>query len=94
MYYFIVNKYIRAVIILSLLLIVFKDKGNNVRMLSTTSVNGFTILTYQRKLGAADIYDRTILTNGSQPVIWAVGQIMNGEPGCFSLYNKGWCQNA
>lgn len=58
-------------------------------MLSAASVNGFTILTYQRKLGAADIYDKPILTNGSQPVIWAVGPIKNGEAQYHFLRNKG-----
>jgi len=66
-----------------------QEGTNNVRMLSAASVNGFTILTFQRKLGTADIYDKTILTNGSQPVIWAVGPIKDGLAQYHSLRNKG-----
>ncbi|CAL8071837.1 unnamed protein product [Orchesella dallaii] len=66
----------------------WKEGTNNVRMLSAASVNGFTILTFQRKLGAADIYDKAILTNGSQPVIWAVGPIKDGLAHYHFLRNK------
>lgn len=46
--------------------------SNNVRLLSAALVNGFTMLTFQRPLKAHDELDKSILTNGSQPVIWFV----------------------
>ena len=48
------------------------------------------MLTYQRPLKAQDDYDRTIITNGTQSVIWAVGPMgPTGEPTYHKLRNKG-----
>lgn len=58
-----------------------KDGTNNVRLLSAANVNGFTILTFQRKLKALDPYDLIIKTNDSQPIIWAIGTMKNGLVG-------------
>ncbi|XP_021961187.1 protein Skeletor, isoforms B/C [Folsomia candida] len=54
----------------------FKEGANNVRLLSAASVNGFTILTFQRKLQPLDGLDKKIRTNESQPIIWAIGNLM------------------
>ena len=35
----------------------------------------FTMLTYRQPLLAKDRFDTPILTNGSQPVIWAMGPV-------------------
>nr|CAD7199096.1 unnamed protein product [Timema douglasi] len=52
-----------------------RDNTNSVRLLNAAMVNGYSIVTYQRPLGAQDELDRAVLTNGSQPVIWAVGPL-------------------
>jgi len=54
-----------------------KRGTNNVRLLNSAVINQFTMLTYRQPLRAKDRYDTTIFTNGSQPVIWAVGPINN-----------------
>lgn len=38
-------------------------------------VNGYSIVTYQRPLKASDEFDKAILTNKSQAVIWAIGPL-------------------
>lgn len=46
---------------------------NSIRVLNAALVNGYSIVTYQRTLKAADELDLAILTNASQPIIWAIG---------------------
>jgi hypothetical protein len=38
-------------------------------------VNGYSIVTFQRPLKAQDELDIDIVTNGTQPVIWAIGPL-------------------
>lgn len=38
-------------------------------------VNGYSIVTYQRPLGASDSLDHPIYTNRSQAAIWAIGPL-------------------
>lgn len=52
-------------------------------------MNGYSIVTYQRPLAARDSLDKAVLTNGSQPVIWAVGPLnQRGEVSYHSLANR------
>ncbi|CAG9794628.1 unnamed protein product [Diatraea saccharalis] len=51
------------------------EKTNSVRLLNAALVNGYSIVTYQRALRAADELDRPVYTNGSQAVIWALGPL-------------------
>ncbi|XP_028028127.1 protein Skeletor, isoforms D/E isoform X2 [Bombyx mandarina] len=51
------------------------SKTNSVRVLNAALVNGYSIVTYQRSLRAADELDLPIFTNTSQPVIWAIGPL-------------------
>ncbi|XP_049880584.1 protein Skeletor, isoforms B/C isoform X2 [Pectinophora gossypiella] len=51
------------------------EKTNSIRLLNAALVNGYSIVTYQRSLRAADELDRAVLTNASQPVIWAIGPL-------------------
>ncbi|KAI5631071.1 DOMON domain-containing protein [Phthorimaea operculella] len=51
------------------------EKTNSIRLLNAALVNGYSIVTYQRSLKAADELDRAVLTNASQPVIWALGPL-------------------
>ncbi|XP_045780245.1 protein Skeletor, isoforms D/E isoform X1 [Maniola jurtina] len=48
---------------------------NSVRMLNAALVNGYSIVTYQRPLKAADHLDLAVLTNATQPIIWAIGPL-------------------
>jgi len=52
-----------------------KRGTNNVRLLNSAVINQFTMLTYRQPLLAKDRFDTPILTNGSQPVIWAMGPV-------------------
>ena len=52
-----------------------KPGTNNVKLLNSAVINKFTMLTYRQPLTGKDRYDQTIFTNGSQPVIWAVGPV-------------------
>lgn len=52
-----------------------KENTNSVRLLNAAMVNGYSIVTYQRPLKASDELDRAIITNGSQPVLWAIGPL-------------------
>ncbi|XP_014365199.2 protein Skeletor, isoforms D/E isoform X1 [Papilio machaon] len=54
------------------------ENTNSVRLLNAALVNGYSIVTYQRPLRAVDRLDLPVLTNSSQPVIWAIGPL-NGE---------------
>lgn len=38
-------------------------------------MNGYSIVTYQRPLRAADRLDLPVYTNTSQPIIWAIGPL-------------------
>jgi len=58
-------------------------------MLNAAVVDGFTILTFQRKLRTGDAYDKSIRTNGTQPVIWAVGKIDNDLAGYHAIRTPG-----
>ncbi|KAI8422931.1 hypothetical protein MSG28_014034 [Choristoneura fumiferana] len=51
------------------------DGTDSIRLLNAALVNGYSIVTYQRSLKAADELDLPVLTNASQPVIWAVGPL-------------------
>lgn len=53
-------------------------------------VNGYSIVTYQRPLKASDELDRTILTNQTQAIIWAIGPLNErNEVSFHSHYTKG-----
>jgi len=43
--------------------------------LNAAIVNGYSIVTYQRPLKSKDNLDLPILTNKSQPIIWAIGPL-------------------
>ncbi|KAJ8709907.1 hypothetical protein PYW08_009911 [Mythimna loreyi] len=51
------------------------DNTNSIRLLNAALVNGYSIVTYQRSLKAADELDRAVLTNSSQAIIWAIGPL-------------------
>jgi hypothetical protein len=52
-------------------------------------VNGYSIVTYQRPLKAQDELDIDIVTNGTQPIIWAIGPLNSrNEVSYHSLANK------
>ncbi|KAF6209735.1 hypothetical protein GE061_015484 [Apolygus lucorum] len=62
----------------------------SVRLLNAALVNGYSIVTYQRPLRAHDGLDRPILTNQSQPIIWAVGPLNGQEEVSYhSVTSKG-----
>lgn len=64
--------------------------SNNIRLLNAALVNDYVMLTYQRPLKAQDSQDKSIITNGTQAVIWAVGPLgSNNEPTYHKLRNKG-----
>jgi len=67
-----------------------QEGKNNVRLLSAAVVNGFTIVTYQRKLKGTDAFDKSIMTNGSQPVIWAIGPLKNQLAAYHTYRQEGW----
>lgn len=53
-------------------------------------VNGYSIVTYQRPLKAADRYDLPIIVNGTQAIVWAVGPLnQRAEVSYHSKYTKG-----
>ena len=53
-------------------------------------VNGYSIVTYQRPLKAADSLDLPIFTNQSQAIIWALGPLnQRNEVSFHSQYTKG-----
>lgn len=64
--------------------------ANNIRLLNAALVNDYVMLTYQRPLKAQDENDKSIITNGTQAVIWAVGSLdSNKQPTYHKLRNKG-----
>ncbi|KAG5674929.1 hypothetical protein PVAND_004873 [Polypedilum vanderplanki] len=52
-----------------------KDNTNSIRLLNAAIVNDYSIVTYQRPLKAADLYDLSIYTNQSQAIVWAIGPL-------------------
>ncbi|KAG7297571.1 hypothetical protein JYU34_019614 [Plutella xylostella] len=65
-------------------------KTNSLRLLNAALVNGYSIVTYQRGLRAADQLDRAIYTNVSQPIIWATGPLNSrNEVSYHSHFLKG-----
>lgn len=62
---------------------------NNIRLLNAAMVNGYSIVTYQRPLKASDQYDKPILTNTTQAIIWAIGPLnQRNEVSFHSHYPK------
>ncbi|XP_057657689.1 protein Skeletor, isoforms B/C isoform X1 [Diorhabda carinulata] len=51
------------------------ENTNNINLLNSAMVNGYSIITYQRPLKASDQFDRPIFTNHSQAIIWAIGPL-------------------
>ncbi|GLV32775.1 skeletor [Carabus blaptoides fortunei] len=65
------------------------EKTNSIRLLNAAMVNGYSIVTYQRPLKASDEFDRRILTNQSQAIIWAIGPLNErNEVSFHSHYTK------
>lgn len=54
---------------------IFQENTNSIRLLNAALVDGYSIVTYQRPLKTNDELDHQILTNRSQPIIWAVGPL-------------------
>lgn len=68
--------------------------ANNIRLLNAALVNDYVMLTYQRPLKAQDDQDKSIITNGTQAVIWSVGALgPDNEPTYHKLRNKGSSRN-
>ncbi|XP_075986894.1 DM13 and DOMON_DOH domain-containing protein skeletor isoform X2 [Anticarsia gemmatalis] len=66
------------------------ENTNSIRLLNAALVNGYSIVTYQRSLRAADHFDLPFLTNSSQPVIWAIGPLNSrDEVSYHSHFTKG-----
>ncbi|GBP82368.1 hypothetical protein EVAR_55251_1 [Eumeta japonica] len=67
-----------------------KENTNSVRLLNAALVNGYSIVTYQRSLRAADELDLPIWTNASQPIIWAIGPLNSrNQVSYHSHFTKG-----
>ncbi|CAH0777887.1 unnamed protein product, partial [Bemisia tabaci] len=67
-----------------------QEGAESVRLLNAALVNGYSIVTYQRQLKAHDTYDKSISTNGSQAVIWAIGPLnTRQEVSYHSIFSKG-----
>lgn len=67
-----------------------QEGAGSVRLLNAALVNGYSIVTFQRSLRAQDEFDKNVLTNGSQPIIWAVGPLNSRkEVSYHSLTNRG-----
>ncbi|CAK1594785.1 unnamed protein product [Parnassius mnemosyne] len=66
------------------------ENTNSIRLLNAALVNGYSIVTYQRALKAADKLDLPIYTNTSQPIIWAIGPLNSlDEVSYHHHYTKG-----
>ncbi|CAH2058944.1 unnamed protein product, partial [Iphiclides podalirius] len=66
------------------------ENTNSIRLLNAALVNGYSIVTYQRALKAADKLDLPIFTNASQPIIWAIGPLNSlDEVSYHHHYTKG-----
>ena len=48
---------------------------NDVKLLNSAVINDFTMLTFRQPLKASEKYDIEILTNQTQPIIWAIGPV-------------------
>ncbi|CAH1404632.1 unnamed protein product [Nezara viridula] len=67
-----------------------ESNAESVRLLNAALVNGYSIVTYQRPLRAHDGLDMHIVTNRSQPIIWAVGPLNSKmEVSYHSITSKG-----
>lgn len=68
----------------------FQENTNSIRLLNAATVNGYSIVTYQRSLRPSDELDKQIYTNQSQAVIWAIGPLnQRNEVSFHSQYTKG-----
>ncbi|KRT85048.1 hypothetical protein AMK59_2339, partial [Oryctes borbonicus] len=68
----------------------FEGGSNDVKILNAATVNGYSIVTYQRPLKASDPYDKEIITNDTQAIIWAIGPLnQRNEVSYHRLYTKG-----
>ncbi|CAH0597568.1 unnamed protein product [Chrysodeixis includens] len=68
----------------------FVDNSNSIRLLNSAVVKGYSIVTYQRSLKAADELDLPVLTNQSQPIIWAIGPLNSrNEVSYHQHFTKG-----
>lgn len=68
----------------------FQENTSSVRLLNAALVNGYSIVTYQRPVRAHDILDKTVYTNTSQTVIWAVGPLNSKQEVSYhSITSKG-----
>ncbi|XP_055923228.1 protein Skeletor, isoforms B/C isoform X2 [Eupeodes corollae] len=66
-----------------------EENTNSIRLLNAAMVNGYSIVTYQRSLGAADRYDLPIVMNTSQAIVWAIGPLnQRNEVSYHSKYTK------
>ncbi|CAD7084416.1 unnamed protein product [Hermetia illucens] len=67
-----------------------QEGTDSVRLLNAAMVNGYSIVTYQRSLKAADHLDLPIYLNGSQAIVWAIGPLNErAEVSFHSKYTKG-----
>lgn len=58
-------------------------------MLNAATVNGYSIVTYQRPLRATDEFDLPIISNATQAIAWAIGPLnQRNEVSYHSLYSK------
>lgn len=65
------------------------DKTNSIRVLNAATVNGYSIVTYQRPLKATDEFDLPIIGNSSQAIAWAIGPLNQRlEVSFHSLFSK------
>lgn len=75
--------------------LVHQENTNSIRLLNAALVNGYSIVTYQRSLRAADELDRAVLTNASQPIIWALGPLNSrDEVSYHSHFTKVYTHSA
>ncbi|KAK9889864.1 hypothetical protein WA026_007230 [Henosepilachna vigintioctopunctata] len=67
----------------------FRENTNDIKLLNAATVNGYVIVTYQRPLLAQDEFDKTIYTNQTIPIIWAIGPLNErGEVSFHTAYLK------
>lgn len=66
-----------------------QDKTNSIRVLNAATVNGYSIVTYQRPLKATDEFDLPIIGNSSQAIAWAIGPLNQRlEVSFHSLFSR------
>lgn len=69
--------------------VLIQDKTNSIRVLNAATVNGYSIVTYQRPLRATDEFDLPIIGNASQAIAWAIGPLNSRyEVSFHSLFSK------